>query len=112
MIEMNHNTHGHMYLPNTPTVCMQEEYVKHGINISSKPTDLYESDDEVINTQLLTLPTSQAGFTPEGKIQKGSVTAIITGALEKPDINTMKESIKQRQQHLIFSNRPRVPSYA
>ena len=64
-------------------------------HISSEASRLNEMPgDEVINTQLLMLPTSQAGFTPDGKILKGSVTALLTSALENAKYKKMKESIK------------------
>ena len=62
-------------------------------HISSEASRLHEMpEDEVIYTQLLTLPTSQAGFTPGGKIQKGSVTALITGTLERARHKQMKKA--------------------
>ena len=65
-------------------------------NISSEARRLDEgTNNEVPITQILTLPSSQAGFTPNGKMHKGSVTAIISGALEKARYNTMKDNIKQ-----------------
>jgi hypothetical protein len=99
MKAMNHNTHGYMYLHNTQTVCMQEDCRKHGI-ISRRLDE--GSNNEVPITQILTSPTSQAGFTPNGKMHEGSVTAIITGALEKARYNTMKDNIKQRNS-TVFS---------
>ena len=58
-------------------------------------------NDEVLHTHLLTLPPSQVGFMHEGKMQKGSITARITGALEQARYKTIKESIKQRNITLI-----------
>ena len=79
-------------------------------HISTAASRLYESvDGEVINTHLLTLPASQAGFTPEGKIQKGSVTAVITKALDKARHQQMKQqSIKQRNNSTLFSPTDRM----
>ena len=62
-------------------------------HISTKASRLYESRRSN-NTHILTLPVSQAGFTHEGKIQKGSITAMITGALEIARHQQMKQSIK------------------
>jgi hypothetical protein len=72
-------------------------------HISDEAAKLYgmHSDEALLNTHLLTLPASQAGFTHEGKMQKGSITARITNALEQARYKAIKESIKQHNSTLF-----------
>jgi hypothetical protein len=73
-------------------------------HIASEAHELYAmADGEAINTQFLTPPASQAAFTPFGKIQKGSVTAIIMGALVNARYNRLKANIKIRTSTLFSS---------